>query len=86
MPRLHAEAVGSGRGLLVLGQIEGLTSCLAFECLAGCEVDVVAGAGVGPAVGQGSVGALDLAAGLGPMRPCALVLDAQFVAGVSPQV
>lgn len=83
MPRLHAEAVG---GLLVLGQIEGLISRLAFECLAGCEVDVVAGAGVDPAVGQGSVGALDLAAGLGPMRPCALVLDAQFVAGVSPQV
>lgn len=43
-------------------------------------------AGVGPAVGLGSVGALDLAAGLGPIRPCALVLDAQFVAGVSPQV
>lgn len=86
MPRLHAEAVGSGRSLLVLGQIEGLTSRLAFECLAGCEVDVVAGAGVDPAVGQGSVGALDLAAGLGPIWPCALVLDAQLVAGVSPQV
>ena len=43
-------------------------------------------AGVDPAVGQGSVGALDLGAGLGPIRPCALVLDAQFVAGVSPQV
>src|SRR5699024_3324377 len=44
-PGSHAEAVGGRCGLLLLGWFEGLPSRLAFECLAGCAVDVVAGAG-----------------------------------------
>ncbi|QQC39703.1 hypothetical protein I6I08_13025 [Actinomyces oris] len=44
-PGSHAEAVGSRRGLVVLGWFEGLSSRLTLESLAGCAVDVVAGAG-----------------------------------------
>ena len=43
-------------------------------------------AGVGPAVGQGAVEQFDLAVGLRPVRAGALVLDAELVAGVAPQV
>ena len=45
LPGSHAEAVGGRCGLLVLGWFEGLPSRLAFECLAGCAVYVLAGAG-----------------------------------------
>lgn len=37
-------------------------------------------------VGHGAVEALDLAVGLGPIRPGSLVLDVELGAGVSPQV
>ena len=43
-------------------------------------------AGVGPAVGQGAVKPLDLAVGLRPIGPRALVPDAELGAGVAPQV
>ena len=43
-------------------------------------------ASVGPAIGQGAVETLDLPVGLRPIRPRALVPDAQLGAGVSPQV
>lgn len=42
--------------------------------------DVAAG------VGQGAVEQFDLAVGLRPVRAGALVLDAELVAGVAPQV
>ena len=39
---------------------------------------------VGPAVGQGAVEAFDLAVGLRPIWPGALVLDPELGAGVAP--
>ena len=45
LPGSDAEAVGGGYGLLVLGWFEGLPGSVAVHGLAGCAVDVVAGAG-----------------------------------------
>ena len=43
-------------------------------------------AGVGPPIGQGPMESLDLAVGLRPIRSRALVLDAELVTGIPPQV
>lgn len=57
----------------------------AFELPAALGLGCVA-TGVGPTVGQGPVEPLDLAVGLRSIRTSPLVIDAELMAGVSPQV